>query len=99
MALILRRAASYGWRRAVPTVLGLEAGLYLWALIAAAGFAALVAVLELAFLVLQVVVGNWFARTAVRRRWDVISGSVDRARRSYRRYRPLTVISSRDGRR
>ncbi|HEX6404004.1 MAG TPA: LysE family translocator [Pseudonocardiaceae bacterium] len=55
MALILRRAASYGWRVAVPTVLGLEAGLYLWALIAAAGFAALVAASELAFVVLRVV--------------------------------------------
>ena len=44
MALILRRAAVHGWRAAVPTVLGLEFGLYLWALMAAAGFAALVAV-------------------------------------------------------
>ena len=38
MALILRRAALGGFRSAVPTVLGLEAGLYLWALAAAAGF-------------------------------------------------------------
>ncbi len=53
MALILRRAAARGWRGAVPTVLGLEAGLYLWALLAAAGFAALVAACELAFLILR----------------------------------------------
>ena len=39
MALILRRAALYGFRGAVPTVLGLELGLYLWAL--AAGQASL----------------------------------------------------------
>lgn len=55
MALILRRAALDGWRGAVPTVLGLELGLYLWALLAAAGFAALVAASEVAFIVLKVV--------------------------------------------
>jgi len=55
MALIFQRAAVGGWRGAVPTVLGLEAGLYLWALAAAAGFAALVAVSTTAFIVLKVV--------------------------------------------
>jgi len=55
MALIFRRAALRGFRGAVPTVLGLEAGLYLWALAAAAGFAALVAASEMAFVVLRVV--------------------------------------------
>ena len=55
MALILQRAAVTGWRGAVPTVLGLELGLYVWALAAAAGFAALVAVSEVAFVVLKVV--------------------------------------------
>ena len=55
MALIFQRAAAGGWRGAVPTVLGLECGLYLWALAAAAGFAALVAVSTTAFVVLKVV--------------------------------------------
>jgi threonine/homoserine/homoserine lactone efflux protein len=55
MALILRRAAVHGWRGAVPTMLGLEVGLYAWALLAAAGFAALVAVSEVAWVVLKVV--------------------------------------------
>ncbi|SFQ72971.1 Threonine/homoserine/homoserine lactone efflux protein [Amycolatopsis arida] len=55
MALILRRAAVRGFAGAVPTVLGLEAGLYLWALFAAAGLAAKVAASEVAFLVLRVV--------------------------------------------
>jgi len=55
MALILRRAAVRGFAGAVPTVLGLEAGLYLWALFAAAGLAALVAASEVAFIVLRVV--------------------------------------------
>ncbi len=55
MALILRRAALRGFRGAVPTVLGLEAGLYAWALFAAAGLAALVAASEVAFVVLRVV--------------------------------------------
>ncbi|WP_221623223.1 hypothetical protein [Micromonospora globispora] len=43
MALIFRRAALHGLRAAVPTVLGLEAGLYVWALCAGAGLAAVVA--------------------------------------------------------
>jgi threonine/homoserine/homoserine lactone efflux protein len=55
MALIFRRAAVRGLRGAVPTVLGLEAGLYVWALIAGAGFAVLVAASEVAYLVLRVV--------------------------------------------
>lgn len=55
VALIVRRAALRGFRGAVATVLGLELGLYLWALAAAAGFAALVAASETAYLVLRVV--------------------------------------------
>jgi threonine/homoserine/homoserine lactone efflux protein len=55
MALIFRRAALRGLRGAVPTVLGLELGLYVWALFAGAGFAALVAASEVAYLVLRVV--------------------------------------------
>jgi threonine/homoserine/homoserine lactone efflux protein len=54
MALIFRRAALRGLRGAVPTVLGLEAGLYVWALFAGAGFAALVAASEVAYLVLRI---------------------------------------------
>jgi threonine/homoserine/homoserine lactone efflux protein len=55
MALIFRRAALRGLRGAVPTVLGLEFGLYVWALFAGVGFAALVAASEIAYLVLRVV--------------------------------------------
>ena len=55
MALIVRRAALRGLRGAVPTVLGLELGLYCWALFAGAGFATLVAASEIAYLVLRVV--------------------------------------------
>jgi len=55
MALIFRRAALRGLRGAVPTVLGLELGLYVWAIFAGAGFAALVAASEVAYLVLRVV--------------------------------------------
>ncbi|MGW5641760.1 LysE family translocator [Saccharopolyspora sp. NPDC003752] len=54
MALIFRRAALHGFGSAVATVLGLEAGLYLWALAAGAGLAALVAASEVAYLVLRV---------------------------------------------
>jgi threonine/homoserine/homoserine lactone efflux protein len=55
MALILRRAALRGFTGAVPTVLGLETGLYLWALFAAAGLAALVAASEVAYIILRIV--------------------------------------------
>jgi threonine/homoserine/homoserine lactone efflux protein len=55
MALIFRRTALHGMRTAVPLVLGLELGLYLWALAAAAGFAALVAASEAAYWALKVV--------------------------------------------
>ena len=55
MALILRRAALRGFRSSVATVLGLELGLYLWALAAGAGFAALVAASSVAYTVLRVV--------------------------------------------
>src|SRR5687767_16018711 len=55
MALIFRRAALRGLHGAVPTVLGLELGLYVWALFAGVGFAGLVAASEVAYLVLRVV--------------------------------------------
>ena len=55
MALILRRAALRGTRATIPTVLGVEAGLSLWALAAGAGLAAVVAASEVAFTVLRVV--------------------------------------------
>ena len=54
IALILRRAALRGFRGAVPTVLGLETGLYVWALLAAAGLSALVAASDVGFIVLRV---------------------------------------------
>ncbi len=72
VALILRRAALRGFRGAVPTVLGLEVGLYVWALLAAAGFAALVAASEAAFMVLRVVgaaVLVWLGLQAWRAAW------------------------------
>lgn len=72
MALIVRRAAVHGWQAAVPTVLGVELGLYIWALAAAAGFAALVAVSQTAFLVLKVVGAGvlvWLGVRAWRSAW------------------------------
>jgi threonine/homoserine/homoserine lactone efflux protein len=55
MALIVRRAALRGLRGSVPVVLGLEAGLYVWALLAAAGVAGLVAASQTAFVVVRAV--------------------------------------------
>jgi threonine/homoserine/homoserine lactone efflux protein len=72
MALILRRAALRGFRSATGTVLGLELGLYLWALAAAAGFAALVAASEAAYLTLKVVGAGvllWLGVKAWRTAW------------------------------
>lgn len=55
VVLILQRAGAHGFRAAIPTVLGIEAGLFLWALAAGTGMAALVAASETAFLILRVV--------------------------------------------
>jgi threonine/homoserine/homoserine lactone efflux protein len=71
MALILRRAGFRGFRETVPTVLGIEAGLYLWALAAAAGFAALVAASEVAYLVLRVVGAGVLVYFGGRALWGV----------------------------
>jgi threonine/homoserine/homoserine lactone efflux protein len=77
MALIVRRAALRGLRGAVPTVLGLETGLYVWALFAGAGFAALVAASETGYLVLRVVgaaVLLWLGVKAWRTAWSARHG-------------------------
>jgi threonine/homoserine/homoserine lactone efflux protein len=80
VALILRRAAVQGWRHTVALVLGLEAGLFAWAVLAATGLAALIAVSGIAYLVLRVVgavVLGYLGVTALREAW--------RARREGRR--------------
>jgi threonine/homoserine/homoserine lactone efflux protein len=81
MALILRRAALRGFRSSVATVLGLELGLYLWALAAGAGFAALVAASETAYTVLRVVgavVLLYLGCRALLAAWRHRAGAVDR---------------------
>lgn len=75
MALILRRAALRGFAGAVPTVLGLEAGLYLWALFAAAGLAALVAASQVALVVLRVVGAAFLLYLGIRAWRSAWSGS------------------------
>jgi threonine/homoserine/homoserine lactone efflux protein len=85
MALVIRRAALRGTGGAVPVVLGLEVGLYVWALLAGAGFAALVAASEVAYLVLRVVgaavllalgVRAWRAAWRVERQPDTVGEPV-----------------------
>lgn len=66
VALILRRAGLHGLRAAVPTVLGLELGLFLWALAVGAGLAALVTASQTAFLVLKVVGAGFLVFLGVR---------------------------------
>jgi threonine/homoserine/homoserine lactone efflux protein len=80
MALIFRRAALRGLGGAVPTVLGLELGLYCWALFAGAGFAALVAASEVAYLVLRIVgavVLLYLGARSWRAAWRSRHGSAD----------------------
>lgn len=79
MALIFRRAALQGMSTAGPLILGLEVGLYLWALAAAAGFAALVAASTAAYWFLKVVgaaVLIWLGLRAWRHAW-ALRGEVD----------------------
>jgi threonine/homoserine/homoserine lactone efflux protein len=85
MALVIRRAALRGTGGAVPVVLGLEVGLYVWALLAGAGFAALVAASEVAYLVLRVAgaavllalgVRAWRAAWRVERQPDTVGERV-----------------------
>lgn len=66
VVLILQRAGAHGFRAAIPTVLGLEAGLFVWALAAGTGMAALVAASETAFLVLRVVGAAFLAFLGIR---------------------------------
>lgn len=54
MALILQRAGLTGFRRTIPTVLGIEVGLLFWAVAAGTGMAALVAASEVAYWVLKI---------------------------------------------
>ena len=55
MALIFQRAGLHGFRAAIPTVLGVEVGLFLWAIAVGLGLAALVAASEIAFIVLKII--------------------------------------------
>lgn len=66
ITLILRRAVLQGARVGILVVLGLEAGLYVWALLAAAGSAALVAASSAAYLVLKVLGGCLLAYLGAR---------------------------------
>jgi threonine/homoserine/homoserine lactone efflux protein len=82
--LILRRSAVHSGRATVPLVLGLETALVLWALAAAFGLAALIAVSEVAYAVLRVsgtvvlvVLGALAVRTAWRMRLAARDGRTD----------------------
>lgn len=55
VALLIRRCSLGGFSAGAPVVIGLEAGLYLWALAAGAGLAALVATSQTAYAVLRVI--------------------------------------------
>ncbi len=73
IAVILRRSATLGGRTALPLVAGIEAGLFTWAVLAAVGLSALLAVSEVAYTVLKVagagfliVLGALALREAVR---------------------------------
>ena len=71
MALIFQRAGLHGFRSAIPTVLGLEVGLFLWAMAAGAGLATLVAASEIAFWVLRIAGAVFLAYLGIR---SILSG-------------------------
>jgi threonine/homoserine/homoserine lactone efflux protein len=75
MALIFRRSAVRGPRAAVHTILGLELGIYLWALAAGAGLAALVAASQLAYTVLRVVGAAFLLGLGLRTLWSALRRS------------------------
>lgn len=79
MALIFRRAALRGFRATVPTVVGLELGIYVWALAAGAGLAALVAASGTAYLALRVVGAAFLLFLGLRAWWSAWRGSADGA--------------------
>ena len=54
-ALVVRRSAVHGARAALPVIGGIELGIYLWAIAAAVGLAALVAASEAAYVGLRIV--------------------------------------------
>ncbi len=77
MALIFQRAGLHGFRAAIPTVLGIEVGLFIWALAVGLGLAALVAASEIAFIVLKVVGAGFLISLGVRslvRGWRMRDG-------------------------
>lgn len=53
-ALVIRRSALGGARRTVPVVLGMEVGLYAWAVATAFGLSALVAASQIAYTALRI---------------------------------------------
>jgi threonine/homoserine/homoserine lactone efflux protein len=53
-AMVIGTAMRGGFRRALPTIAGNEAGVFSWALLSAAGVSALIAASEIAFTVLKI---------------------------------------------
>jgi threonine/homoserine/homoserine lactone efflux protein len=80
-ALVVRRTALRGLGYGVATILGLEIGLYVWALLVASGFA-VVAASQTGYLVLKVVgccVLVWLALRCFRSWWAERRGPADAA--------------------
>jgi len=66
MALIFQQAGLTRFRSAIPTVLGIEAGLLVWAVVAGVGMAALVAASEVAFWTLKIAGAGFLVYLGVR---------------------------------
>ena len=66
MVLILQRAGLSGFKKAIPTVLGVELGLLFWAVVAGSGMAALVAASEVAFWTLKIVGAGFLVYLGIR---------------------------------
>ena len=77
MALVLRNGVAYGRRAAVATALGINAGLFVWALAAALGIAALLHASETAFTVLKLAGAVYLIWLGVRALLDAWRGTPD----------------------
>jgi RhtB (resistance to homoserine/threonine) family protein len=92
MALVLRNGVAYGRHAAVATALGISAGLFVWALAAALGIAALLHASGMAFTLLKLAGAAylvWLGVRALREAWRESGGESPESRSQRRRTSPF----------
>jgi threonine/homoserine/homoserine lactone efflux protein len=83
MALVLRNGVAYGRRAAVATALGINAGLLVWAVVAALGVAAVVRASGTAFTVLKLAGAAYLVWLGARALVDAWRGAADASSQSH----------------